>query len=105
MNIGRMYHRITIQKPINETGRRGTPSQYQTLATVWANVKALPVKQTTATNQMINVGDYEIKIWSRTDIDETCKIVYGTNTYNIVSIVESDPIKKEQTILAKRIKV
>lgn len=101
MITGKMTYRVTLQKPINETNRRGIPSEYEDIDTVWASIR--PIKTASQSkNQNLVIGSYEIRIWKNDNLDESCRIIHNDYIYNIDQVDIPKPITNEMVIIAKR---
>lgn len=87
MNIGDMRHRITLQKKVDVVDAEGfTTQQWQDVATVWAAVENLHGREywEAAAVQAENTVKFTIRY--RPDIDQTMRIVFRGQIYEITAI-------------------
>jgi len=87
ISIGDMRHRITLQKKVDVTDADGfTTQQWQDVATVWAAVENLHGREywEAAAVQAENTVKFTIRY--RPDIDQTMRIVFCGQIYEITAI-------------------
>jgi head-tail adaptor len=105
MTVGKMYYSVVIEKPVNPDARRGEKTEWETVATVWASIKQKVSRETNSNNQIVMLGDYEIKLWTIADLDETWRAKHGNEVYNFVSIDNPNWLRGQTVITAKRNKL
>lgn len=104
MRTGRMMYRVWLERPVNENNRRGVKSTFEQVKQVWASIR--PIKTTDADrSQKLVIGQYEIRIWTVEDLDETWRIVHNDHIYHITQADEPAYVTRETIIIANRDKL
>lgn len=89
MRAGDLDRRITIEQATAGTDDYGAPTQtWATLAQVWAQVKPVRGQEYFAAQQVNARVDTVFKIRHRTDITTAMRISYGSEYYDIQSVLE-----------------
>ena len=88
MNPGRMDQRVTFQSVTRATDNMGgaveTWANVPSIPTVWANVRPLPrSSETVGADRVEARGRYLVTIRHRSDIDESTRMVWKSEVYNI----------------------
>lgn len=104
MRTGKMRYRVTVQKP-NNPDRRGQKQTWEDVATVWAGIRQIKVAEQQANKQVVVIGQFEIRIWSIPELDETWRAKHGNHIYNFVQVDEPKELVRETVIQAKRNKL
>lgn len=90
MNPGAMDQRITLQRRTETAdGFGGVTRTWGNLlanAAVWAAVKARAGRESMDEGRMNATHVVTFTIYNRTDVDETCRIVWQNETYNIRNV-------------------
>lgn len=90
MNIGMMDRRITLQsRTVTQDATGEADETFTTVTTVWAQVT--PTREAepfTDSDQHQAKVTQTFKIYYRSDVDYTTRIVYQSDNYNIESIKE-----------------
>jgi len=84
--------RVTIQqKTESTTDTGGIKDTWSTFYTSWASVKQVSGSRRFEYGQMNFTEFYEVEMRKRkTNVDADCRVVYGGNTFQIVSITIDD---------------
>ena len=86
--IGRLDQRITFQSAtLTADGAGGNTKTWSDVATTWAHVIAKVGAESFTENRMNATGFYVFVIRSRSDVDETMRIVWRGENYNIRAIL------------------
>lgn len=89
MWAGKFNQRITIEQNSPVQNSMGELTAFwTTLATVWAEVLPLRGRENFNGDQVIAVADTRFRIRHRAGLDNSMRIVYRENVYNIHSILE-----------------
>jgi len=93
INIGELKQRVTVLNENNTPDGRGgyTPGTSED-ATTWAKITPLKGSRAVEVGAIVNGKPYLVKLVYRTDvtIDETTKIVYGSKTLVVHSVIDID---------------
>lgn len=90
MNIGKLRHRITLQKQINSVNNYGaTVTTWRNVATVWADVRPLSGREYFSAQQVQSEVTTQIWIRYRQGIDPTMRIKFGKRLFAIVSVINA----------------
>lgn len=85
MRIGKLRHRVTIQKParVQDPDTGSITEGWADVATVWAGKRPVSAKEFMSAQAMQSeiVGEFRIRY--RDDIDATMRIVYRGKKFNI----------------------
>jgi SPP1 family predicted phage head-tail adaptor len=88
MNIGSLNRQVTIQSPPTAEDALGQPTgSWTTVATVWANVRALNGLETIKGGAETSVAKASIRIRYRTDVTSAMRVVHGSTTYEIKAVL------------------
>lgn len=91
MRIGQLKDRVTIQNYVRTPdGYGGYTETWQDIATVWANIKPLRGREFFQAQQIQSEVTHKITIRYRNDIDETCRVKYNGQIFDIKSIIDID---------------
>lgn len=88
MKIGELRHRITLQKQINVQNDYGaTVTQWQTVATVWAEIKPISGREYFSAQQVQSEITTQIWIRYRNDVVPTMRVAHNGKYYEIISVL------------------
>ena len=90
MNIGKLRHRITLLKQVNEVNDYGASVQsWRTVATVWAEVRPLSGREYFSAQQV--QSEVTTQIWLRyiDGIKPTMKVKFGKREFEIISVLNT----------------
>lgn len=90
-SIGAMTELVSLQSPPNAEGTRNTIGEptgpWTTIAgNVWAEVKTAGGNEAVEGSQLVAVGTYIVRTRQRPDVDETCRVLWGSLDLRIQSI-------------------
>jgi putative phage head-tail adaptor len=88
MNIGKLRHRITLLRQVNEVNDYGASTQtWKRVATVWANVRPLSGREYFSAQQV--QSEITTQIWLRyiEGIKPTMKVKFGEREFEILSVL------------------
>lgn len=97
-----MRYRVMLQRPADEEARRGIPQTWEDVAQVWASIRPVKTAEQADKPKRLVVGEYEIRIYSYSGLDETWRVKHGDQIYNIVQADQVIALNNEIIILAKR---
>lgn len=99
---GRLNKRVALQSPTtsqdNATG--AITESYTTVATVWAAIEPLSVKDFIASDERQSKVTARIVIRHRTGIDATWRVVHNSRVYQIVGVLADQDSGIEYLTLA-----
>ena len=105
MRAGRMRHRITIQRERREgdvgfapDGIGGYALAWVDIATVWAEVRPLSVREQSFAAQLQDARTHQVRLRARNDITAACRFVFKGRPFNIVGVMATDEIRHEMLI-------
>lgn len=90
MNIGKLRHRITLLKQVNEVNDYGASTQtWKRVATVWADVRPLSGREYFSAKQV--QSEVTTQIWLRhiEGIKPTMKVKFGEREFEILSVLNT----------------
>lgn len=90
MDIGRLRHRITLMRQVNEINDYGaTMTKWKSIATVWAEVKPLSGREYFSAQQV--QSEITTQIWLRhiEGIKPTMKVKFGKREFEILSVLNT----------------
>ena len=90
MEIGRLRHRITLMRQVNEINDYGaTMTKWKSIATVWAEVKPLSGREYFSAQQV--QSEITTQIWLRyiEGIKPTMKVKFGKREFEILSVLNT----------------
>lgn len=106
MRIGKYRHRITIKNAPTDAsrdtfGRRiGTGT---TVCTVWAEKQDWSGDEQTENSRETAQTQTKWKMRHRTDIEPQMQIVFGGESYDIISVMDWDGTKRELLVTSRKI--
>ena len=90
-SIGKMRYQVKLQSPTSTTDAGGGRSQaWTTLGTIWANIVPKSGKERFKHDQIQDTTTHDVTIRYRPDIDAKYRILYGSRTFSIKSILNVD---------------
>lgn len=102
MRAGELDRRITIASFTESQNAYGEPVKtWNTLATVWANVKPASGREFFNSNQRVAEVDTIFKIRYRDDVTPQMRVLYNGSIYDIKSILEIGGREEGLQILAQ----
>ena len=88
MRAGTLNVRVTVQQQSSAQDALGQPLQaWSDVATLWANVRHSSGVESIKADAVTTVVRASIRIRHRTDITAGMRVVAGTYTYNIVTVL------------------
>lgn len=90
---GNLRQRISIQTPgSTQSGYGDESGSFATNFSCWASIEPFQGREYFANQQVQGLGSHRIKMWYRklttgADINTKCRILFGTRTFNIQSII------------------
>jgi len=104
MRAGQLRHRITIQSVGSSYDDYGDLSNsWSTLATVWASISPISGKEERIADQMQGVETHSIKIRYRSGVTAQNRILFGSRTFEIMSVKDWNERNVFIEILAKEV--
>jgi SPP1 family predicted phage head-tail adaptor len=99
---GRMRQRVRIEAPaLTADGLGGTTRAWQTVATVWAEIRTLSGNERMAAGQLASQVTHRILLRYRTDVTQEMRILFGTRVFAIRAVLEKDGRRRALEILAE----
>jgi SPP1 family predicted phage head-tail adaptor len=106
MNIGKLRHRVKIYDKGTIT-RNGTgeeiPAYDALVATVWAAVEPLTGREFIEATQVQADVTFRIRIRYRSDIRPEMRVVEGSHTYQIESVLDQGGERKETHLMCHEV--
>lgn len=90
-SIGKMRYRVKIESATDTTDAGGGRARvYNTLATVYANIKPIKGTETFRQGKVSSDTTHEVTLRYRSDLSTKYRICYGTRVFSIKSILNID---------------
>ena len=101
MRSGKLRHRITLQnvQPVQDATTGEVSDEWADLATVWAAVEPLSVREFTAAQAVQSKVTTMIIIRYRQGVDASMRILFDGKTYNIEGVLADKKSGKEYLTL------
>lgn len=105
MNIGALRHRLTFKSTNTTADSFGEVSESPTttVATVWGSINPLSGRELLQAQQVQAEVTHRVRIRYRSGLDPSMQIVFGTRTFDIVSIINLEERDREIEILCKEL--
>ena len=104
MNIGKLRHRITLQKQVNTVNDYGAAvATWKNVATVWADVRPLSGREYFSTQQV--QSEVTTQIWLRhiEGIKPTMKVKFGKREFEILFVLNTQERNVSLQLMCKEI--
>lgn len=102
MDIGKLRHRITLQKQINAQNDYGAVvTTWQDVATVWAEIKPITGREYFSAQQVQSEVTTQIWIRYRDGIEPTMRVTHDGKQYEIVSVLNYQGLNKALQLMCK----
>ena len=104
MNIGKLRHRITLLRQVNEVNDYGASTQtWMIVATVWADVRPLSGREYFSAQQV--QSEVTTQIWLRylDGIMPTMLVKFGKRTLEIVSVLNMQERNVSLQLMCKEV--
>lgn len=99
--IGTMRHRLVLQSPTDTVDSFGQPIRsWATYTTVWAQVIAQGGTEVQQAGQLSGLVTYQVVIRTLSTVAMTHRMIWGTKTLNIQSVIPLDGERKFLRIVA-----
>lgn len=105
MPAGMLRHRVTLLQPVHRPGVIGeTLTTWSAVAVVWAEIRELSGREWYEAQQLPE-GDVstDIIIRYRADVTRQMRVVYGSQTYDIVAVLDRDGRKKQLILKCREV--
>ncbi|SEQ76221.1 phage head closure protein [Basfia succiniciproducens] len=105
MNIGKLRHRVTLQKQTNTQNDYGAfVSTWQDVATVWAEVKPISGREYFSAQQV--QSEVSTQIWIRylEGIEPTMRVKHNDKHYEILSVLNHNGRNTSIQLMCKDVK-
>ena len=90
MNIGKLRHRITLLKQVNDVNDYGASVQtWRTVATVWAEVRPLSGREYFSAQQVQSEVTTQIWLRYRDGIKPSMKVKFANREFEILSVLNT----------------
>lgn len=102
MNIGKLRHRITLLRQVNEVNDYGASTQtWKRVATVWADVRPLSGREYFSAQQV--QSEVTTQIWLRhiEGIKPTMKVKFGKREFEILSVLNTQECDVSLQLMCK----
>ena len=91
MEIGKLRHRVTLQKQINAQNDYGaTVTKWRDVATVWAEIKPLSGREYFSAQQVQSEVTTQIWLRYRDDVKPTMLVNHNGKHYEILSVLNTN---------------
>lgn len=91
MEIGKLRHRVTLQKQINAPNDYGaTVTKWRDIATVWAEIKPLSGREYFSAQQVQSEVTTQIWLRYRDDVKPTMRVNHNGKHYEILSVLNTN---------------
>ena len=103
MNIGKLRHRITLLRQVNEVNDYGASTQtWKRVATVWADVRPLSGREYFSAQQV--QSEVTTQIWLRhiEGIKPTMKVKFGKREFEILSVLNTQSVTCRYSLCVRR---
>ena len=104
MDIGKLRHRVPLQKQINAPNDYGaTVTKWRDIATVWAEIKPLSGREYFSAQQV--QSEVTTQIWLRYlgGIMPTMRVKFGKRTLEIVSVLNTQERNVSLQLMCKEV--
>ena len=102
LSVGKMRERIVIQSQGRTTDLGGGAAvAWSTVATTWARIVPSSGSESFSGMQVTNTNTFEITMRYRTNITTTNRILWGSRTFNIRSVINNNERDKYLTVVAE----
>jgi len=103
MRSGELRHRVVIQQATTTHDEYNQPIQtWQDFVTVWAKVEDLSGREYFAAQERESAEvKTRVTIRYRTDVQPNMRVVSGSRTFEIVSVIEPDGRKRELQLMCR----
>ena len=105
MNIGALRHQLTI-KAINTTEDsygEVTEDPTTTECTVWGSIEPLSGRELLLAQQIQATVTHRVRIRYHSGLDPSMQIVFGTRTFDILSIINLEERNRELEIMCREV--
>ena len=90
MLAGSLTSPITIERKVETpTDTGGSTVSWVVVSSEWANIRYLNGMETVRADFPVGVAKASIRIWYRTDVDATCRVLHGAKVFD-VKVVRPD---------------
>lgn len=89
MRAGQLNRRVTLQRRVETpSGTGGSTVSWQEIGGAWANIKHQSGAEVNRSDVPVSGVKASIRVRWRTDLDATCRVVYGSDLYDIKAVIE-----------------
>lgn len=104
MNIGRLRHRITLQRYESSYDQWGNPvEEWRDVATIWAEVRGLSGRTYFAAQQTVAQSTHEIRMRWRGDVEPGMRVLHDGKAYSVDAALDPTGRREELVVIAKEV--
>jgi SPP1 family predicted phage head-tail adaptor len=104
LNFGQLRHRVELHSPAVTRDAYGQPKEtFTKYADAWAKVEPLSMKEQVQNEQVMGERTHRITIRFNEDVDRKDRVVFGSRTFEIVSIVNPDERNRVLELISKEV--
>jgi len=102
VNIGKFRHRVVIQHLTEGTNPMGDIVQTWTeFATAWASVEPLTGREYLSAQRVSSETSGRIRMRYRPGVLSTMRVLFGSQTYQILSVINPEELNVELELMTK----
>lgn len=104
MKSGQLRHRVTVQSLTVTQDEYGAPVEtWTTMATVWVSIEPLEGREYFAARQVNAEVTGRIRMRYLPGVLPSMRVLYGTRTFNILSIINPDERKRMTELMVQEV--
>lgn len=104
MKIGSLRHRVTLQEYAGSADSYGAiTEEWVDVTTVWAEIEPLSGKEFFVAQQVNSQVDIKIRIRYISGVMPQMRVLYGTRTFSIVSVLDIEERHREIHLMCKEV--
>lgn len=90
MRPGQLDQRVTLDRRVQSAdGAGGITYSWETVAEVWANVAAKSGREGLSEGRISAEASYVFTVRHRGDVDETFRVIWGGEVYNVRAVMRT----------------
>jgi len=104
MQAGKLRHRVTLQeKSVSRNAYHDEVVSWSDVATVWAEIQPLEGREFFESQRLGAEQPSWIRIRHRSDVTPSMRVVRGSVTYDIETVVDVDGLGKELRLMCNQV--
>jgi len=105
VNVGMMRKRVTLQNvsAVRDSNYGGVTTSAAAAATVWASIDPISARERLRLGENVAEATHVVKVRYTTNVAQTSRVVYGSRTFEVLSLIDVEERGKVIHLICKEL--